>query len=41
LPPSLLHRQGYFILFINVHLRPGEQISETIVLNDPAPREGK
>jgi hypothetical protein len=39
--PPLLRRQGYFILFIDVHLRLGEQVSGTIILNDHALREGK
>jgi hypothetical protein len=35
-PPSLRH-QGHFIMFIDVHLRLGEEVSETIVLNDLVP----
>jgi hypothetical protein len=34
-PPRLL------IAFIDVHLRSGEQVSEIIVINDLALREGK
>jgi hypothetical protein len=41
LPPPLLRRQGYFILFIDVHLQPGEQVSGTIVLSEPALGEGE
>jgi hypothetical protein len=37
----LLHRQGYFIPFVDVHLRSGEQVSGTVVLSDPAPGEGE
>jgi hypothetical protein len=36
----MLRRQGYFTPFIDVHLWLGEQVSGTIVLNDPAPGEG-
>jgi hypothetical protein len=41
LPPPLLRHQGYFILFVNVHPQSGEQVSETIVLYDPAMRGGE
>jgi hypothetical protein len=37
----MLHYQGYFIPFIDVHLLSGEQVSETIVLSDPASGEGE
>jgi hypothetical protein len=37
----LLRRQGYFISFIDVYLRSGEHVSETIVLSDPSPGEGE
>jgi hypothetical protein len=40
-PLLLLRRQGYFILFVDVHLQSGEQVSRTIILSDPAPKEGK
>jgi hypothetical protein len=40
-PLLLLRRRGYFILFIDVHLRLGEQVSGTVILSDPAPGEGK
>jgi hypothetical protein len=36
----LLCRQGYFIPFTNVHPQSGEQVSETIILSDPATGEG-
>jgi hypothetical protein len=39
--PPLLRRQGYFISFIDVHLRLGEQVTETVVFSDPAPGESK
>jgi hypothetical protein len=35
----LLRCQGYFILFIDVYLRSGEQVSGTIVLSNPTPGE--
>jgi hypothetical protein len=31
----------YFIPFIDVHLRSGEQVSRTVVLSDPALGEGE
>jgi hypothetical protein len=37
----LLRRQDFFIPFIDVHLRSGEQVSETAVLSDPASGEGE
>jgi hypothetical protein len=37
LPPPLMRRQDYFTPFVDVHLRSGEQVSRTIILNDPAP----
>jgi hypothetical protein len=37
----LLRRQDFFILFIDVHLQLGEQVFETVVLSNPAPREGE
>jgi hypothetical protein len=37
----LLRRQAYFIPIVGVHLRPGEQVSGTVVLSDPAPGEGE
>jgi hypothetical protein len=40
-PPLLLPHQEFFIAIIDVHLRPGEYVSETIVLSDPASREGE
>jgi hypothetical protein len=40
-PPLLLRRQGYFIPFIDVHLRSGEQVSETVVLSHPTSGEGE
>jgi hypothetical protein len=36
LPLLLLRRRGYFIPFVDVHLRSGEQVSGTVVLNDYA-----
>jgi hypothetical protein len=39
--PPLLRRQAYFIPFIDMHLQSGEQVSETIVLTDPAPGDGE
>jgi hypothetical protein len=33
--------RGYFIPFVDMHLRSGEQVSETIVLSDPAPEESE
>jgi hypothetical protein len=39
LPPPLLRCQVYFITFVDVHPRSGEQVFETIVLSDPAPGE--
>jgi hypothetical protein len=41
LPHPLLRRQDFFIPFIDVHQRSGEQVSETIILSDPAPGEGE
>jgi hypothetical protein len=41
LPLLLLRRRGYFIPFVDVHLRSGEQVSGTVVLSDPAPGEGE
>jgi hypothetical protein len=41
LPLSLLHRQGYFIPIIDVHLRQGEQVSKTTILSDLTPEEGE
>jgi hypothetical protein len=40
LPPPPLLCQVYFILFIDVHLRQGEQISETVFLSNPIMGEG-
>jgi hypothetical protein len=40
-PLLLLRRRGYFIPFVDVHLRSGEQVSRTIVFSDPAPGEGE
>jgi hypothetical protein len=40
-PPLLLCRQGYFIPFIDVHLRSGEQVSGTVVLSHPTSGEGE
>jgi hypothetical protein len=40
-PPPLLRRQSYFIMFINMHVRLGEQVSKIIVLSDHAPGEGE
>jgi hypothetical protein len=40
LPPPLLRRQGYFILFIDMHPRLGEQVSRTIILVNHASGEG-
>jgi hypothetical protein len=40
-PPLLLRRQGYFIQFIDVHPRLGEQVFETVILSDPAMGEGE
>jgi hypothetical protein len=37
--PLLLRHRGYFIPFIDVHLRSGEQVSRIVVLSDPAPGE--
>jgi hypothetical protein len=39
--PLLLCRQCYFILILDVHLWPGKQAYETVVLSDPTPGEGK
>jgi hypothetical protein len=36
-----LHCQVYFISFIDVHLRSGEQVFKIIILTDPTPRKGK
>jgi hypothetical protein len=41
LPPLLLRRQGYFIQFVDVHPRSGEQVFETVILSDPAMGEGE
>jgi hypothetical protein len=38
-PP--LRRQDFFIPFVDVHLRSGEQVSRTVVLSDPASGEGE
>jgi hypothetical protein len=38
-PPPLLHHQDYFIMFDDVHLQLGKQISGTVILSDPAPGE--
>jgi hypothetical protein len=38
---STARYQGYFIPFIDVHLRSGEQVSRTVVLSDLAPEEGE
>jgi hypothetical protein len=40
-PPSLLHHQNYFIPIADVHLQPGEQVFETVVLSDPTLRDGE
>jgi hypothetical protein len=40
-PLLLLHYRGYFIPFIDVQLRSGEQVSRSIVLSDPALEEGE
>jgi hypothetical protein len=40
-PPPLLRRQGYFIPFVDVHLRLGEQVSRTVVLSNPTPGRGR
>jgi hypothetical protein len=40
-PPPLLHCQGYFIPFIDMHLRSGEQIFRIVILSDPTLEEGK
>jgi hypothetical protein len=40
-PLLLLRRRGYFIPFVDVYLRSGEQVSGTIVLTDPAPGDGE
>jgi len=37
----LLRRRVYFIPFVGVQLRSGEQVSGTVVLSDPAPEEGE
>jgi hypothetical protein len=37
LPPPSLHHQGHLILFVGVHLRLGEEVSKTVVLNDLVP----
>jgi hypothetical protein len=37
----LLRRRGYFIPFVDVHLRSGEQVSGTVVLSELAPGEGE
>jgi hypothetical protein len=37
----LLCHQCYFIPFVDVHLRSGEHVSGTVVLNDLAPGEGE
>jgi hypothetical protein len=39
--PQLLRRQVYCIPIAGVHLRLGEQVSKTVVLNDLAPEEGE
>jgi hypothetical protein len=39
--PPLLCCQGYFILIIDMHLRPREQVCKTIALSDPALGESK
>jgi hypothetical protein len=39
LPLLLLRHRGYFIPFVDVHLRSGEQVSGTVVLSDPTPGE--
>jgi hypothetical protein len=36
----LLRRQGYFILFIDVHMRSGEHVSKTVALSNLASGEG-
>jgi hypothetical protein len=41
LPLLLLRRQGYFIPFVDVHMRSGEQVSGTVVLSDPALEDGE
>jgi hypothetical protein len=40
-PPLLPYYQDYFIPNVGVHLRPREQVSRIIVLNDPAPKKGE
>jgi hypothetical protein len=37
----LLRHQGYFIPFVDVHLRSGEQVSGTVIISDLALEEGK
>jgi hypothetical protein len=37
----LLRHRGYFIPFVGVHLRSGEQVFGIIILSDPAPGEGE
>jgi hypothetical protein len=40
-PHPLLRRYDFFIPFADVHLRSGEQVSETVVLSDPVLGEGE
>jgi hypothetical protein len=37
----MLRRRGYFIPFVDVHLRSGEHVSGTVVISDLAPTEGE
>jgi hypothetical protein len=41
MPPLLLRHQGYFIMFVDVHLQSGEKVFRTVVLSYPAPGEGE
>jgi hypothetical protein len=39
--PSLLRHQGYFIPFVDVHLRSEQHVYEIIILSDPTPGGGQ